>query len=95
MLTNNYWDLSIVVQKSFLRDKNLTFRLSINDIFKTADFGAMVDLGNYQLMQNPVNGQSRGPYEMHRVTFSVKYTFNARKDRYNGKGAGREMIQRL
>lgn len=95
LLTNNYWDLSFAIQKSCLRDKNLTFRLSINDIFKTADFGALVDLGNYQLMQNPVNGQSRGPYEMHRITFSVKYTFNARKDRYNGKGAGREMIQRL
>jgi len=94
-LQNNYWDLGFAVQKSCLKDKSLTFRLSANDLFQTANFGVLIDLGNYQLLQNPINGSTRSAYEMHRITFSVKYSFNARKDRYHGKGAAREMIDRL
>ena len=94
-LQENYWNLYFAVQKSFLRDKNLIFRLSIGDIFQTAMHDVLMDLGNYTLRQNDINGESRSQFEMHRAGISLKYNINSRKGTYRGKGSSKDNIDRL
>ena len=94
-LQDNYWNLSFAVQKSFLRDKNLIIRLSIGDVFQTAMHDVLIDLGNYTLRQNDINGESRSQFEMHRAGISLKYNINSKKGAYRGKGSSQDNIDRL
>ena len=94
-LLQAYWNLTAAVQKSFLKDKSLVVRLSIADIFNTAKQDAILDLGNYSLLQGNVFGEGRGHYSFHRVSLSVRYAFNATKSKYKGSSAGQDVIKRL
>lgn len=94
-LLTNYWNLSLAVQKSWLKDDALTLRLSCSDIFRQADLRVLLDLGNYTLMQSNINGQSRDLYEQQRLTLSLKYKFNTNKNRYKGKSAAGTIIERM
>ncbi len=94
-LLQAYWNLTAAVQKSFLKDKSLVVRLSCSDIFNTARHDALLDLGNYTLLQGDVFGGERGNYSFHRVSLSVRYAFNSTKSKYKGKGAGQDVIKRL
>ena len=70
-------------------------RLSCSDIFNTARHDALLDLGNYTLLQGEVFGGERGNYSFHRVSLSVRYAFNSTKSKYKGNGAGQDVIKRL
>lgn len=94
-LTNNFWNLSVAVQKSFLKNDALSVRLSMGDIFHTAYHNAVVDLGNYVSRQSHVLGQQRDVYDFQRLSLSVRYTFNAVKSKYKGTGAGRDSRDRM
>ncbi|MGM9714469.1 MAG: TonB-dependent receptor domain-containing protein [Prevotella sp.] len=94
-LLDNYWNLTAVVQKTLLRDKSLTVRLSCSDIFNTARHDALLDLGNYTLFQSDVFGGERSHYSYHRVQLSVRYAFNATKSKYKGQAAGQDIINRM
>ena len=94
-LLQAYWNLTAAVQKSFLKDKSLVVRLSCSDIFNTARHDALLDLGNYTLLQGDVFGGERGNYSFHRVSLSVRYAFNSTKSKYKGNGAGQDVIKRL
>ena len=83
------------MQKSFLKDRSLVVRLSFCDIFNTAKQDAILDLGNYSLLQGDVFGQGRGNYSFHRVSLSLRYSFNSVKSKYKGKSAGEEVIKRI
>ncbi len=94
-LLDNYWNLTAAVQKTLLRDKSLTVRLSCSDIFNTARHDALLDLGNYTLYQSDVFGGERSHYSFHRVQLSLRYAFNATKSKYKGQGAGQDIISRM
>ena len=94
-LLQAYWNLTAAVQKSFLKDKSLVVRLSFSDIFNTARHDALIDLGNYTLLQSDVFGSERGNYSLHRVALSVRYAFNNIKSKYKGNSAGQDVIKRL
>lgn len=94
-LLNNYWNLSLSIQKSWLKDDALTLRLSCSDIFQQSRLNVLLDMGNYTLMQTNINGQERALYEQHRLALSLKYRFNATKSRYKGQGAANSVIERM
>lgn len=94
-LLNNYWNLSLAVQKSWLKDDALTLRLVCSDVFQQSKLNVLLDLGNYSLMQTNINGQERALYEQHRITLSLKYRFNTTRSRYKGNGAAGSVIERM
>ncbi|MCI5662706.1 MAG: TonB-dependent receptor [Mediterranea sp.] len=94
-LLSHFWNLSAVVQKCWLKENALCLRLSVDDIFRTAEQTVGLDLGNYTLRQTHNNGSQRTLYALQRVNVSLRYTFNATKSKYKGTGAGQEVIQRM
>ena len=94
-LLQHYWNLTAAVQKSLLKDKSLVLRLSVSDIFNTARHDAILDLGNYTLEQSDIFGGQRGQYSFHHINLSVRYSFNATKNKYKGQGAGEDMKKRM
>ncbi|MCQ2237696.1 MAG: TonB-dependent receptor [Bacteroidaceae bacterium] len=94
-LLNNYWNLSVAVQKSWLKDDALTLRLVCSDLFQQSKLNVLLDLGNYTLTQTQINGQERALYEQHRIILSLKYRFNTTKSRYKGNGAAGGVIERM
>lgn len=94
-LLQHYWNLTAAVQKSLLKDKSLVLRLSVSDIFNTARHDAILDLGNYTLEQSDIFGGQRGQYSFHHINLSVRYSFNATKNKYKGQGAGENMKKRM
>lgn len=96
-LLQHYWDLTAAVGKKWQcrNAGTLTLRLAFSDIFNTARHDAILDLGNYTLLQSNVFGESRANYTFHRVSLSLRYTFNATMSKYRGTGAGDAAKQRL
>ena len=94
-LRNWYWNLSCSVQKYFLKDKALSVRLAMNDIFHTAYNNVRLDLGNYLLTQSHILGQGRGVYDLQRVSLTLRYNLNLAKSKYKGTGAGKDVRERM
>lgn len=94
-IMNNFWNLTAVIQKQCLRDKSLTIRLSVSDIFNTAHHGASIDLGNYYLYESKVNSGQRTLYAYQRLNLSARYTFNTSASKYKGTGAGKTQRDRM
>ena len=94
-LYENFWNLTAVVQKSFLKDKSLVVRLSCSDIFNTAHHAVGLDLGNYFLYETNVCGGQRTLYTFQHLNLTVRYAFNSTKSKYKGKGAGQDIIKRI
>lgn len=94
-LYENFWNLTAVVQKSFLKDKSLAVRLSCSDIFNTAHHAVGLDLGNYFLYETNVCGGQRTLYTCQHLNLTVRYAFNSTKSKYKGKGAGQDIIKRI
>jgi len=94
-LTNYFWNLTLAVQKSFLKNDALSVRLSCGDIFHTAYHNVNIDLGNYMLHQSHILGQERSIYDFQRISLSVHYRFNAVKSKYRGTGAGKDAKERM
>lgn len=87
-LTNNYFNLSAAVQKSFLKNNALVARFEINDILQTADYNISTDCGSHFIEQT-------NSFDYHRVKLSVTYSFNAARSKYKGTGAGKDAQERM
>ncbi len=79
---------SLSLQKSFLKDEALTFRLSWNDIFNSSVVYARTDFGRYIIDQPNDNFNSC-------ITLRVSYRFNSASSKYKGTGAGESAKSRL
>lgn len=80
--------LGLVVQKSFLRDRSLTCRVAIVDIFQRNRRNEFADMGYYQVQQN-------NRFSTHKLNLALFYRFNATRSKYKGMGAGKEAQARM
>ena len=94
-VANCYWNLSCAIQKSWLENDALSVRLAVNDIFGKAHHNVRIDLGNYVMSQTHINGVERSIYDPQTVSLTVRYKFNATKNKYRGTGAGNEIKARM
>ena len=94
-IRNWYWNLSCAIQKYFLKDKALSVRLAVSDIFHKSYNNVSLDLGNYILTQTHILGEGRGIYDLQQVTLSLRYNLNVGKSKYRGTGAGKEVRERM
>ncbi len=79
---------TLSIQKSFLKDDALTFRLTWADIFNHSSEYARADYGRYIIDQSNDNYNSN-------ITFRVSYRFNSASSKYKGTGAGESAKSRL
>ncbi len=81
-------NLSVVLQKCWLKNDALCLRASVNDILQRNNQQIEMDCGYYVLHQNTYNNR-------HRLNISLRYTFNAQQSKYKGTGAGRDAAGRM
>ncbi len=79
---------TLSLQKSFLKDEALTFRLTWADIFNSSVVYARSDFGRYVIDQPNDNFNSC-------LTLRVSYRFNSASSKYKGTGAGQSAKNRL
>ena len=79
---------SLSIQKSFLKDDALTFRLTWADIFNSSVEYARVDFGRYIIDQTTDNFNPC-------ITLRISYRFNSASSKYKGTGAGESAKSRL
>ena len=87
------WNLSVVLQKTWLKNDALSVRLKVNDIFHTAYQKVKLDMGNIIFTQTPMHGEQRSVYDPQTISVSVRYRLNYTKKEHNG--AGKETRGRL
>lgn len=87
-LVNNFWALETAVQKSFLKNKALTLRLSWQDMFRKGNNNVFIYYGSYNINQTNV-------MDFNRLVFTVRYNFNTARSKYKGSGAGKDAINRI
>ena len=80
------WNLSVVLQKSWLKNNALSVRLKINDIFHTAYQKAKLDMGSIIFTQTPMHGEQRSVYDPQTISLSVRYRLNYMKKEHSGAG---------
>ncbi len=86
-ITKPKHDLEVAVQKSFLKDDALTFKLSYTDILNTY-YHIATDFGSYQIRQS-LDRRSPG------IVLRASYRFNSAKSKYKGTGAGQSVKERM
>ena len=79
---------SLSIQKSFLKDDALTFRLTWADIFNSSVVYSRTDFGRYRIDQTNDNYKPC-------ITFRVSYRFNTASSKYKGTGAGQNAKNRM
>ena len=79
---------SMSVQKSFLKDDALTFRLTCSDIFNSSAEYALADFGRYIIDQSNDNYNPC-------IILRVSYRFNSASSKYKGTGAGESAKSRM
>lgn len=87
MLTNSA-NVSVVVQKCWLKNDALCLRASMGDIFQKGQQKIAMDCGYYYLTQQD---DSRN----HKLNVTLRYTFNATPSKYKGTGAGKDAQSRM
>ncbi len=81
-------NLNLVVQKCWLKNDALCLRASVTDVLQRNMQNIEMDCGYYTLTQhNRPNS--------HRLSVSLRYTFNAQQSKYKGTGAGRDAAGRM
>ena len=80
--------LGFVVQKCWLKNDALCLRATISDVFQRSVQDMAMDCGAYSFFES----KSRSN---HRLSVSLRYTFNASKSKYKGTGAGQAERQRM
>ena len=80
------WNLSVVLQKFWLKNNALSVRLKINDIFHTAYQKAKLDMGSIIFTQTPMHGEQRSVYDPQTISLSVRYRLNYMKKEHSGAG---------
>ena len=87
-LTNNYFNLTGAIQKSFLKNNALVARIDFNDILRTADYDVYSDCGSHVIRQT-------NSFDQQRVKATLTYNFNTARSKYKGTGAGKDAQQRM
>jgi hypothetical protein len=87
MRTASY-NLGFTVQKCWLKNDALCLRASINDVLQRSVQDMGQDCGGYSYWE----GKTRSN---HRLSVSLRYTFNQSKSKYKGTGAGQAERQRM
>ena len=87
-LTENSYNLGFTVQKCWLKNDALCFRISVFDVLKRSTQRVNMDCGYYFLDQHSRNNS-------HRLDMSLRYTFNASQSKYKGTGAGKDAMSRM
>lgn len=82
------FNLGFVVQKCWLKNDALCLRTSVTDVFQRNKQDIEMDCGYYVIHQRNLAGS-------HRFNVSLRYTFNAQKNKYKGTGAGRDAAERM
>ncbi len=80
--------LSASIQKTLLRNKALTLRLSANDIHYRTGQDILMDSGDSQMYQC-------NRHSTQRLKFTIRYSFNQTKSKYKGTGAGKDAKDRM
>lgn len=80
--------LSLVAQKSFLKDKSLTLRAALYDILQRSHMNECCDMGYYRIQQN-------NRFSNHKFRLTVSYRLNSTRSKYKGTGAGKETQKRM
>lgn len=76
------------IQKTLLRDKSLTLRAAISDIFQRSRMNEYGNMGFYRIQQN-------NRFSRHKLSLTVSYRFNSARNHYKGTGAGRDAQTRM
>ncbi len=87
-ITNNTYNLGFTVQKCWLKNDALCFRVSVFDVLQRSPQKINMDCGYYVLDQWSKNNA-------HRLDVSLRYTFNASQSKYKGTGAGKDAQSRM
>ena len=87
-ITNNTYNLGFTVQKCWLKNDALCFRVSVFDVLQRSPQKINMDCGYYVLDQWTKNNN-------HRLDVSLRYTFNASQSKYKGTGAGKDAQSRM
>jgi hypothetical protein len=87
-ITNNTYNLGFTVQKCWLKNDALCFRVSVFDVLQRSPQIINMDCGYYVLDQWTKNNN-------HRLDVSLRYTFNASQSKYKGTGAGKDAQSRM
>jgi hypothetical protein len=87
-LIENSYNLGFTVQKCWLKNDALCFRISVFDVLKRSTQRVNMDCGYYFLDQRSRNNS-------HRLDMSLRYTFNASQSKYKGTGAGKDAQSRM
>ena len=80
--------LGFVVQKCWLKNDALCLRVSINVVLQRSDQDMCMSCGGYQVKESAVRNN-------HYLNISLRYTFNAKKSKYKGTGAGEKQKARM
>lgn len=83
----NTYDLNFSISKTLLKDK-LNIKLSAEDILNHDNDTSTMYCPNVTLSQ-------ANKYYKRRVLLTIRYTFNVKKSKYKGSGAGNSEINRL
>lgn len=87
-LASPSYNLSLAVQKCWLKNDALCLRATLGDVLQRATQKIQMDCGYYTLDQHSINNQ-------HRLNISLRYTFNASQSKYKGTGAGKDAQSRM
>ena len=82
------YNLYLALQKCWLENDALCLRVSVADVLQKRMMKVIIDCGYYVLDQ-----ESRPDY--HSLEVSLRYSFNASRNRYKGTGAGKDVQSRL
>ena len=80
--------MSATIQKCWLKNDALCLRITANNILQSGNEKVGIDCGYYYLTQWMRSNN-------HRLSISLRYTFNVARNKYKGSGAGQEAIQRM
>ena len=87
-VTNHYFDLTVAVQKTLLKDGSLVLRLEGQDLAYLGHNNVFTNRGHYSITQSIL-------MDTQRVKFSVRYNFNTAQSKYKGTGAGNDTRNRM
>lgn len=87
-LTNNFFNLSLAVEKAFLKDRSLIVRLEGRDLTGTAQYDVRTDCGSHIIRQT-------NAFDSKRLSLTVRYSFNSAQSKYRGTGAGNDAAGRM
>jgi len=85
---DNSWTIQLSLYKSFLKER-LSLQLNANDIFNTNHQSVFSYVGGLRTISKITEPNSRS------VRLTVRYKFNAAKNKYKGTGAGTSQKSRM